>query len=107
MKRIIVAIVMCLALQTAWAIDIQSAKDQGLVGEANNGYLAAVKTPASAEVSQLISEVNDKRKSQFTRTSKKTGATMQQVSMRFYQLAVEKTRRGHYYQDANGRWVKK
>lgn len=107
MKRIIAVIVMCLALQSAWAIDLQSAKEQGLVGEANNGYLAAVKSPASSEVQQLIAEVNAKRKSEFASAADKTGATLQQVSMRFYQLAVQKTQPGHYYQDANGRWVKK
>ena len=50
MKRILVAIGLFLFLQNAWAVDIHTAKDQGLVGEANTGYLAAVKKPASAEV---------------------------------------------------------
>lgn len=98
---------MCLVLQTAWAIDIHSAKDQGLVGEANNGYLAAVKTPANADVQKLISEVNAKRKSQFATAAGKTGASVKQVSARFYELAIEKTRPGHYYQDGSGRWIKK
>ena len=32
---------------------------------------------------------------------------LQQVSNRFYELAVQKTAAGHYYQDAAGRWKKK
>ena len=107
MKKTIAAIGLLMLLQNAWAIDIRDAKAQGLVGEANTGYLAAVQTPASAEVRALISEVNAKRKEQFELTAEKTGATVPQVANRFYELAVEKTAPGHYYQDPGGRWLKK
>lgn len=107
MKRLLAAILLVFTLQTAWAIDIDTAKDQGLVGEAMTGYLAAVETPASAEVITLISNVNAMRKEQFERTAEKTGATVVQVAYRFYELAVQKTRPGHYYQDRNGRWQEK
>lgn len=107
MKKILTAILLILSMQTAWAIDLQDAKSQGLVGEANTGYLAAVQEPASAEVKALIADVNAKRKAQFERTAKKTNITARQVSNRFYELAIEKTRPGHYYQDASGNWKKK
>jgi len=107
MKKMIAAIGLTLLLQNAWAIDIREAKAQGLVGEANNGYIAAVQAPASAEVRSLIRDVNARRKTQFARTAQKTGATMQQVAHRFYELAVQKTTPGNYYQDAGGRWRKK
>jgi uncharacterized protein YdbL (DUF1318 family) len=107
MKKILVAIFLTLAFPTAWAIDIGTAKGQGLVGEANTGYLAAVNTPASTEVKTLISSVNAKRKAEFENTANKTKATVEQVRSRFYQLAVQKTKAGNYYQDANGNWKKK
>ena len=107
MNRILTALCFFLFLQNAWAIDIDSAKASGLVGEANTGYLAAVEKPASAEVRALIQEVNSKRKAEFERTAKSTGATLEQVAFRFYELAVQRTARGHYYQDASGRWLKK
>lgn len=107
MKKILAAIGLALVLQPAWAIDLHDAKAQGLVGEANTGYLAAVQQPASAEVRALIADINAKRKAEFERTAEKTGATVEQVAFRFYQLAVEKTEPGHYYQDAGGRWQKK
>lgn len=107
MKRLLAAILLVFALQSAWAIDIGSAKAQGLVGEAKTGFLAAVETPASAEVKALISSVNAKRRAQFERTAQKTNTTVPQVANRFYELAVQKTRPGHYYQDKNGRWKKK
>ncbi len=107
MRKILVAIFLTLALQAAWAIDIGAAKGQGLVGEANSGYLAAVKTPASTEVKTLISSVNAKRKAKFEKTATMTKATVAQVSHRFYELAVQRTKPGHYYQDDRGNWKKK
>ncbi len=107
LKKTFLAIGLMMLLQNAWAIDIGSAKAEGLVGEANTGYIAAVQTPASAEVRALIADVNQKRKAQFTSTAQKTGTTVAQVANRFYELAVQKTAPGNYYQDAGGRWKKK
>jgi uncharacterized protein YdbL (DUF1318 family) len=104
--QLVAALLLVLAFQGAWAIDISSAKEQGLVGEANTGYLAAVGTP-SAEVEALINEVNAKRKAEFERTAQKTGATLIQVRARFYELAVQRTQPGHYYQDPGGNWKRK
>ena len=106
-RQIVAILLLAFAFQAAWAIDLHEAKDQGLVGEARSGYLAARQTPASAEVEALVSSVNAKRKAQFERTAKNTDTTVPQVANRFYELAVQKTRPGHYYQDADGRWVKK
>jgi len=107
MKKFIAAFALLLVVQSAWAIDIKDAKAQGLVGEANSGYLAAVASPASAEVRALIADVNEKRREQFERAAQETGATVAQVAHRFYELAVQKTMAGHYYQDAGGAWRKK
>ena len=107
MKRLFAALFLVFALQAAWAIDLHTAKNQGLVGEANTGLLAPVKQPASAEVRALIADVNAKRRAQFERTARNTGATVEQVRVRFYELAVQKTRPGHYYQDRNGAWKRK
>jgi uncharacterized protein YdbL (DUF1318 family) len=107
LKKTFLAIGLMMLLQNAWAIDIRSAKAEGFVGEANTGFLAAVQAPASAEVRALIADVNKKRKAQFTNTAQKTGTTVAQVANRFYELAVQKTAPGNYYQDSGGRWKKK
>ena len=107
MKKIFAAFGLMLMLQNAWAIDIHNAKAQGLVGEANTGYIAAVQAPASAEVRALIADVKLKRKASFASTAQKTGTSVAQVANRFYELAVQKTAAGEYYQDAGGRWRKK
>jgi len=107
MKKIITTIGLLMLLQNAWAIDIRDAKAQGLVGEANTGYIAAVTSPVSAEVRALLADVNAKRKAEFEATAKKTGTKTDQVAYRFYELAIQKTAAGGYYQDSSGRWKKK
>ena len=107
MRKLIVTLLLVLACHGAWAIDLATAKDQGLVGESVTGMLAPVETPPSAEVEALIREVNKQRKARFKQAVERTDATLEQVTARFYQLAVEKTRPGHYYQDAAGNWRKK
>ena len=66
-----------------------------------------VKKPANAQVKALVNEVNTKRKALFQRAAQKTGITTSQVSSRSYELAVKKTAKGHFYQNAAGDWVKK
>ena len=107
MKKLLLAISLFAIAQNAWAIDIGEAKELGLVGEANTGYIAAVKAPASADVKALIVEVNEKRKMHFEASADKRGLTVAQVANRFYELAVEKTEPGNYYQDRDGNWKKK
>jgi len=102
MKKFIVTMLFCLLVPSAWAIELADAKAQGLVGEAINGYIAVVKQPVSAEVKGLVSEVNTKRKALFQHAAKKTGITTSQVTSRSYELAVERTAKGHFYQNASG-----
>ena len=107
MRNVIALLFLLMACSGAWAIDLESAKDQGLVGESVTGMLAAVKTPPGADVEALIRDVNKKRMARFKQAAERTDATLEQVTARFYQLAVEKTRAGHYYQDSAGNWRKK
>lgn len=107
MRNAIATLFLLVLCHGAWAIDLVTAKDQGLVGESVTGMLAAVKTPPSPEVEALIRDVNKKRMARFKQAAERTDATLEQVSARFYQLAVEKTRPGHYYQDTAGSWRKK
>ena len=69
----------CLMLFSAplFALDLQSAKQQGLVRETPGGYLKAVKS--SSEVKALVSSVNAGRKQHYSKISKKTGASLKAV----------------------------
>ena len=107
--RILLSVVLAFVITApmAWAIDLQSAKDQGLVGEMMSGYLGVVKSPPSAEVKALIDDVNGKRKQNYMRIAKEVNKPLSVVEKLAAEKAHQKTKPGHYVQTASGGWVKR
>jgi uncharacterized protein YdbL (DUF1318 family) len=91
----------------AWAITLQEAKQQGVVGEQRDGYLGLVNSAASAEVQALIDQVNRERRERYQQIAQQNGISVAQVQALFFEQAVEATQAGHYLQNASGGWVKK
>ena len=58
----VLALSLLLALP-AFALDLNQAKSNGMVGETNSGYIAAVKP--SAEVNALVESINGQRIAQY------------------------------------------
>ena len=101
---------MCLAgllgfASAVWAIDLQSAKDQGLVGETLSGYLAVVRNTPDAQA--LVSQVNAGRKQHYQSIAKRNGTSLQVVEVLAGKKAIQKASTGHYVQNASGSWVRK
>ena len=98
---------MCVAslmmMSSAHALDLQSAKSQGLVGETPNGYLASV----GGQAAGLVAEVNAKRKAAYMDISKQNGQPLNVVETLAGQKLYEKLSAGEYYQDAAGGWKRK
>lgn len=88
----------------AFAIDLGSAKAQGLVGETSSGYIAAIK--ASGEVNTLVNDINGQRKAHYQKIAKKNGISLQAVEVRAGQKAIGKTPGGQYINSGSG-WQKK
>jgi uncharacterized protein YdbL (DUF1318 family) len=62
---------------SAWALDLQSARSQGLVAEQPDGYIKAI--DQGSEVNGLVNEVNSKRKKEYERISKEKGQSVDVV----------------------------
>lgn len=92
---------------SSWAIDLQAAKSQGLVGEQPNGYLASVKTSPSNDVAALINEINAARKTEYQRIAKRNNTKLDVVEKLAGKKAIEKTPSGQYVRSTSGQWVKK
>ena len=107
MKRILIGLCLVLLGMQAFGQDLHEAKAACLVVERNDGYLGYVVPPPSDEVKILVKEVNNKRKAKFAQTARNNNLKTEQVAFRFYQLAVEETKPGHFYQDKAGKWIKK
>ena len=87
------------------ALNLQQAKQQGLVGETTTGYLAAVKS--SAAVNALVKQVNDKRRQLYQQMANKNQLSLTQVEQLAGRKAIAKTAAGHYIQTDSGQWQKK
>jgi uncharacterized protein YdbL (DUF1318 family) len=90
---------------SAFAINLQDAKQQGLVGEMPSGYLGAVSS--KSEVTALVKEVNQKRKTVYIKIAKKNKLSLAKVAILAGKKALSKTENGHYIKNAAGEWVKK
>ncbi|PKH06748.1 YdbL family protein [Moritella sp. Urea-trap-13] len=106
MKRIFSTLIILFAMSfSVQAMDLQAAKQAGLVGEQVNGYLGAVKP--SAEVNALVKEVNEKRKAKYQELATKHNVTVQAISARAAKKAMSMTEQGQFIESAPGQWKKK
>lgn len=93
-----------LLFSTAWALDLQTAKQQGLVGETPSGYLAAVQ--ATPEAAGLVQSINAQRRQEYAEIAKRNGIALQAVEQLAGKKAIDKTPAGQFVQ-VNGAWVRK
>lgn len=107
MKRIFYTALFAVSLFTAgtvFAMDLSTARAQGLVGEKPDGYIAAI-TP-TAETNAVVSDVNARRKAEYERISKENGQTVSVVGTVAAEKIINGLPAGSYYQGPNG-WQKK
>lgn len=103
--RLLMAVLLLACSALTMALDLDSAKSQGLVGEQPNGYLGVVK--ASSDAVELVADINAKRRVAYEAIAKKNGATLDQVAALAGQKAIEKSAPGTYVKTMDGQWVKK
>ena len=85
--------------------EINSLKDQGLIGENNGGLLEYLsgKRPSQA----VIQEENNDRQTVYASIARKEGASPQLVGQRRAKMIAENGRPGHWFQAENGSWYQK
>lgn len=106
-KKSLLCIALTLAcLSNAWALSLQDAKAQNLVGEQANGYLGAP-TSSSAEVNYLITDINAKRKAEYERIANSTGTPLSTVESMAGQKAIADTLSGRYIKPSGSGWTMK
>jgi uncharacterized protein YdbL (DUF1318 family) len=92
---------------SSWAIGLEQAKAQGLVGEQANGYLGVVTSSAASEVTALVADINAKRKQQYQDIANRNHTNLQVVEALAGKTAIEKTPPGQYIKAPSGGWLKK
>ena len=91
----------------ASALDLDSARAQGLVGEQSDGYVGAVSSSPSAEVRQLVTEVNAKRRAAYEDIARKNGTAVAAVAALAGQRLLERAPPGAWIGDGTGHWYQK
>lgn len=105
MKRIALMLAAVLASFSAWALDLETAKSQGLVGEQPNGYLGLVVT--NAEAAKLINDINSKRKQKYTEIAAKQKTTLSNIENIAGSKLIERAQKDkEYYKTADGKWAR-
>ena len=89
----------------AYALDLDTARDQGLVGEKLDGYVAVVKDGPG--VPALVSQINAKRKAEYQKISAKNGEPVDVVAKLAAPKIIGNLKKGHYYQGSDGSWKQK
>lgn len=90
----------------AVAIDLQSARSSGVVGETLSGYVAPVKSP-SGEVSKLVASVNAARRAEYIKLAKRNNVRVEEVAALTAQRIIDSLPGGAYFQASSGGWRRK
>ncbi|MDH4087135.1 MAG: YdbL family protein [Nitrospira sp.] len=104
-SAVCVTIIWAVVTSSAFALSLDEAKANGLVGEKANGYLGAV-NPANAEAQVLIEEVNQKRRQAYEDIAKRNGTNVQAVQRLAGEKAIQNTKPGNFVEGPGG-WMKK
>ena len=87
---------------------VDAAKAQGVVGEANTGFLAFVSGSGDASLKAAVDEINAGRRDVYGQAAAKNGVSIEAAAGSAYtNIILPKVQSGEYYQDANGAWVRK
>lgn len=91
----------------SWALTLEEAKTQGVVGEQPDGYLGVVQPGASAEVQALVDDVNQKRRQMYEEIARRNSTQVEAVEMLAGKTAIDNTRPGNFVRSPSGQWIKK
>jgi uncharacterized protein len=98
---------MLLVAQVSFALTLQEAKNEGIVGELRNGYVGLVVESAPSEVVALVRDINNQRRELYQQIARENGISVEQVAALAFEKAVEATPAGQYLQNASGAWIRK
>jgi len=92
----------------AYAIDLDPARTQGLVGERPDGLIGPVTASPSSEVTALVEAINRQRMANYRAIAQKNGTPIDAVQAIAGQKQVEKAlQSGWYAMNPDGSWTKK
>jgi uncharacterized protein len=101
------ALLLLLAAAPSAALDLESAKRAGALGERADGFVGAVQANPTAEVAALVKEVNEKRRAHYAEIAKRNNVPIDAVAREAGRKLIERAAPGHWVTDEEGRWYQK
>jgi uncharacterized protein len=89
----------------AFAIDLETARSKGLVGEVDNGYIA-IPPGAGAEAQPLVGTVNQERRAAYAGIATKNGISVEVAGQRTFEKRFPGFPAGTWVQ-IQGKWSRK
>lgn len=89
----------------AFALSLEEAKANGLVGEKANGYLGVVAS-GNPKAQALSSDINQKRRQAYQDIAQREKTNLRTVEALAGEKAIEKTKPGNFIEGPGG-WMKK
>ncbi|MEM5515521.1 YdbL family protein [Henriciella sp. AS95] len=86
---------------------IETAKEQGVVGERIDGYLGIVDGGADASLIRRVQDINNKRRAAYDDLANQTGTTPEQVARVTGEKLVAGAASGEFVMDDSGAWTQK
>ena len=91
-----------LAPRHAFALTLNDARAQGLVGELPNGYIAARRDGPG--VSALVDSVNRQRRQRYRQIASENNAPLAAVEQQAGRALIQRLPPGGWYLDSSSRW---
>ena len=102
LRSLFAAALLCVLAVPAFALDLDGARDKGLLGERADGYVGIVASP-TPELEALAAKVNAKRKAHYEEIAARNGTQVDAVAALAGKKLVEGAKSG-WYVKTNGGW---
>ncbi len=103
---VLMLVIAAFGASSAFALDVSTAKAQGLVGEQADGYLGIPNPPGSDEVKKFVADINLKRRAHYQDIASSNGTSLEAVQELAGQKLVQAAKSGEYVRGTNGVWIK-
>lgn len=104
-KRTGILLIAALFSVQATALTLNEARQQGRVGETQNGYIVALKQ--DEETTALVKSINQARSESYQKLAESNHIPVDEVAKLAGKKLIAKAQPGEYVQGLNGRWLRK
>lgn len=89
----------------SFAVTLEQAKTQGLVGETLSGYLAVLQ--ADPETTALVEQINEQRRQRYQAVAERNGVSLSEIERLAGQKLIDNAKQGEWVQGVNRQWRQK